>query len=175
MRRDGKEAQRLKATIRRLQARVQWRRRDMADQASAYLSQRYERVCVEDLQVKNMTKSARGTTDNPGRQVKQKTGLNRSILNSAPGLLREKIRQKIERYGGELILVPPQYTSQRCSHCGHVSAENRQSQAVFECVACGHSANADTNAAMNIAAIGLGWSITQPPAAAAERVETADQ
>ena len=93
-----------------------------------------------------MTKSAKGTVEAPGKQVKQKSGLNRSILASGWGSLERKLEYK----AGDLRKVNPAYTSQTCSRCGHVHRDNRPSQAVFACGACGFRANADHNAAINI-------------------------
>ncbi|HEX7163013.1 MAG TPA: transposase [Trebonia sp.] len=94
-------------------------------------------------------RSARGTTERPGRNVAQKAGLNREIARSGWGALVKRLEDKAP---GRVQKVPPAYTSQRCTACGHVARENRESQAVFLCTACGHAANADVNAACNIAA-----------------------
>ena len=105
-------------------------------------------VVVEDLPTKAMTKSAKDTVEAPGKQVKQKSRLNRSILASGWGSLERKLAYK----AGELLKVNPAYTSQTCSRCGHVHSNNRPSQAVFACRTCGFRANADPNAAVNILA-----------------------
>jgi transposase len=104
---------------------------------------------VEDLRVKDMTRSARGTMVDPGRNVRQKAELNRGILASAWGLL---VRRLEEKAPGRVEKIHPAFTSQRCSACGHVAADSRESQALFRCVACGYACNADVNAARNIAA-----------------------
>ncbi|MCE2468242.1 MAG: transposase [Caldilineaceae bacterium] len=123
------------------------RKRDNAThQVSRKLAETAHTVVVEDLNTKGMTKSARGTVENPGRQVKQKSGLNRSILANGWGSLERKLVYK----AGTLLKVDPAYTSQTCSRCGHVHRDNRPSQAVFACGACGFQANADHNAAINI-------------------------
>jgi transposase len=96
-----------------------------------------------------MTRSARGTVAEPGRNVAQKTGLNRGILKSGWGLLAARLEQKAS---GRVEKVNAAYTSQTCNACKHIAAQSRKSQATFVCVACGHRANADVNAAMNIAA-----------------------
>lgn len=124
-------------------------------QASAYYAKRYSIIRIEDLSVANMTASARGNKDNPGKNVKQKAGLNRSILESSWFKFRTMLMYKAEEFGGQVILVPPEYTSQRCSTCGHISAENRPTRNEFLCVACGHSEHADINAAKNIRDIDL--------------------
>ena len=108
-------------------------------------------IVVEELKVQNMTASAKGTVENPGRNVSQKAGLNKAILETAWGEAREKLEYKC----GRLIEVNPAYTSQTCSHCGHTDKENRKSQARFLCVNCGFASNADTNAAMNIRRLGM--------------------
>jgi transposase len=100
---------------------------------------------VEDLKIPNMTRSARTTADKPGRNVRQKAVLNRGIAASGWGRLEQKAPGRVEK-------VNPMYTSQRCSACGHVDAKSRESQSRFVCTACGYAANADVNAAINIAA-----------------------
>ena len=104
-------------------------------------------VVIEDLKLKNLTRSARGTMDEPGRNVAQKAGLNRAMLDVAPGRLATMLGYKTARRGGLLIRVPAAYSSQECAECGHVSSENRPSRSEFCCVSCGHEAHADTNAA----------------------------
>lgn len=104
-------------------------------------------VIVEELKIKNMTKSAKGTEEKPGENVKAKSGLNRSILKNGWGMFFEMLEYKTN---GNLIKVSPEYTSQTCNVCGHVSKENRKTQAKFVCTACGHTANSDVNAAKNI-------------------------
>jgi transposase len=106
-------------------------------------------IRVEDLRIKNMTRSARGTVAKPGRGVRGKAGLNREIARSGWGRLTERLEHKAP---GRVERVSPAFTSQRCSACGHTSAENRKSQAVFRCAACALTINADVNAAINIAA-----------------------
>ena len=96
-----------------------------------------------------MTRSARGTARNPGRNVRAKAGLNRGILRSGWGLLVRRLEQKAP---GRVEKVTPRYTSQHCSACGQVDPESRESQARFACTACGFACNADVNAAKNIAA-----------------------
>ena len=123
------------------------RKRDNAThQASRKLADTAHTVVVEDLNTKGMTQSAKGTVAKPGRNVKQKSGLNRSILESDWGSWERKLAYK----AGALLKVDPAYTSQRCSRCGHVHRDNRPSQAVFTCGACGFRTNADHNAAVNI-------------------------
>jgi putative transposase len=114
------------------------------------LARRFDVIRVEDLDVRAMTRSARGTVEKPGTGVAQKRGLNRAISGSGRGLLVARLRHKAV---GRVEQVPAAYTSQRCSACGHVAPANRKSQAVFECESCtAGPCNADVNAARNIAA-----------------------
>jgi len=138
-----------KATVARLKAREADRRKDWAEKASTDLARRFDVIRVEDLDIKNMTRSAKGTVEQPGRNVAQKAGLNRGIGKAGWGLLVRRLQDKAP---GRVQKVPPAYTSQRCSACGHVARESRESQAAFRCVACGFACNADVNAARNIAA-----------------------
>lgn len=114
------------------------------------IANRFGVVVLENLKTKNMTKSAKGTAEEPGKNVAQKSGLNRSILNVGWFGLETKLAYKLAERGGELALVDPSYTSQTCPACGCINSDNRKSQALFVCVDCGHEANADQNAAINI-------------------------
>ena len=111
-------------------------------------------IACEDLKVANMSKSASGTLENKGRNVKAKSGLNKSILDQGWGMMIDMLEYKQHWTGGLLVKVNPQYTSQTCFECKHIAKENRRTQAKFECVKCGHKANADVNAAKNILAAG---------------------
>ena len=126
-------------------------RKNWVHQTTKEISGKCGTVVVEDLKVKNMTASAKGTVENPGKNVAQKAGLNRAILDTALGELRRNLEYKC----GRLVEVNPAYTSQRCSECGHTDKENRKTQARFRCVSCGYMSNADTNAAMNIRRLGM--------------------
>ena len=141
--------------VTRFQAKLRRRRKDAADKATTTLAKNHGIIVIEDLRIKNMTASAKGTVDSPGKNVGQKAGLNRSILDIAPYQIRSMLEYKARWYGSQVIAVAPQYTSQTCSKCGYCHAENRVSQAVFFCRRCGHSENADVNAAKNIQAKGL--------------------
>ncbi|WP_372529140.1 RNA-guided endonuclease InsQ/TnpB family protein [Piscinibacter sp.] len=125
-------------------------RRDFLHQKTTDLVASHALIVIEDLAVKNMTASAAGTADAPGRRVRQKAGLNRTILRNGWSKARQRLEYKAAWRGAMLVAVPPAYTSQECSACRHTAAENRKTQAVFECVACGHRENADRNAAKNI-------------------------
>jgi len=135
------------AAFKAAQARV---RRDAMEKVTTDIAKNHGAVAMEDLRVRGMTASARGTREEPGRNVAAKAGLNRSMLDVAPGALRARLGYKLAASGGVLLLVPPAYTSQRCNACGHTQAGNRQSRDALICVACGHTEDADLNAARNI-------------------------
>ena len=107
-------------------------------------------IVLEDLQIRNMTKSAKGDLDELGKMVKQKSGLNRVILEQGWGMFRTFLEYKQHWLGGQVMYVDPKHTSQRCPQCGHISKANRQSQAEFVCVRCGHQEHADVVGARNI-------------------------
>jgi putative transposase len=140
---------RVKARLARLHARNADARRDWAEKASTEIARRYDLIRVEDLDVWSMTRSARGTVELPGSNVGQKAGLNRAILRSGWGMFATRLERKAQ---GRVEKVNPAYTSRRCSRCGTVDREARESQAAFRCRSCGYRANADHNAARNIAA-----------------------
>jgi putative transposase len=142
--------QRAKLAIGKLRARETDRRRDWVEKTTTDLARRFDTIRVEDLDVRMMTRSARGTIDQPGVRVAQKRGLNRAISCQAWGGLTARL---IDKAAGRVERVPAAYTSQRCSACGYTAPENRKSQAVFACVACRVGpCHADVNAARNIAA-----------------------
>jgi putative transposase len=149
-RRGSNRRARTRLAIARLLARQTDRRRDWVEKTTTDVARRFDTIRVEDLNLRAMTRSARGTVECPGVNVAQKRGLNREIHRQGWGLLVARLKDKAL---GRLEFVPAAYTSQRCSDCGHVAPENRKSQAVFQCVACGAGpCNADVNAARNIAA-----------------------
>ena len=133
----------------RLRARETDRRKDWAEKASTDIARRFDVIRVEDLKIQHMTRSGKGTRENPGRNVRAKAGLNRGILRSGWGLLVRRLQDKAP---GRVEKIKPAFTSQRCSACGHVDADSRESQARFACTACGYACHADVNAARNIAA-----------------------
>ena len=130
----------------------------------------YDFIVVEDLKIKNMTASAKGTMENPGKNVRQKAGLNRSILEQSWGIFFTLLEQKAKEKGIPFVRVKPAYTSQTCNACGHVDKENRKTQSRFHCVECEHEDNADVNAAKNILTLGLtkGTGLTEGKPAGAE-------
>ena len=140
---------RVRHAIARLRARESDRRKDWVEKTSTELARQFDLIRVEALKIQNMTRSARGTLEAPGRNVRQKAGLNRGILASGWGLLVRRLENKAP---GRVEKVNPAFSSQRCSACGHVDAKSRESQARFVCTACGFASNADVNAARNIAA-----------------------
>ena len=138
----------------RFDAKIARRRRDSIHKATTYLAKNHSLIVMEDLKVKNMTKSAKGTKKKPGNNVKAKSGLNRSIMNVGFGEIRRQLEYKCQWYGSELRKVTPNFTSQECPKCHHIAKENRISQSVFCCVKCNHTENADYNATENILAAG---------------------
>jgi putative transposase len=147
---------RTKHAIAVLHARAADRRKDWVEKTSTALVTGYDLIVFEDLRVKKMLRSARGSVESPGRNVAAKAGLNRKIAASAWSLLaRRTIEKAAASQDCMMVRVEPRHTSQRCSACGHLDSGNRPSQAVFACLACGHTENADVNAAKNILAAGL--------------------
>ncbi len=134
----------------RLQALVAARRASTQHLLTKQLTTQFAQVAIEDLQVKNMTRSAKGTVESPGRNIKAKAGLNRSILDVGFGEIRQQLEYKAVRYGAQLTAVNPAYTSQTCHRCGHVDAKSRRTRDLFTCTSCGHSTHADIGAAVNI-------------------------
>jgi putative transposase len=145
----------IRAQLGRLNARIRGRRVDFAAQTAVRLVRGHGLVAVEDLRVHNMTASAKGTAEQPGRNVRQKAGLNRAILNKGWGGFLAALEHTARYHGATVVKVNPAYTSQTCNACKHIARESRQSQALFHCVVCGHQAHADVNAAKNILAAGL--------------------
>lgn len=148
-RRGSNRRQKVKAAIARVKAREADRRKDWVEKTSTDVARRFDVIRVEDLKIRNMVRSAQGTMQEPGTNVRAKAGLNRSILAAGWGRLVTRLEQKAP---GRVEKINPAYSSQICNSCGHCDARNRQSQAVFVCRACGHASHADVNAARNIAA-----------------------
>ena len=130
-------------------------RSDFLHKLSTQISENQARVYVEGLQIRNMSASAKGMIDSPGRGVRAKSGLNKSILDQGWYEFRRQLGYKLYWKGGELVEVDYRHTSQRCSRCGYTARENRPEQALFSCQVCGHQENADVNAARNILTAGL--------------------
>ena len=146
----GRKRRRLKERIQRLYRRMRCIRLDFYRKTAYALAQEYGCVYAEDLKTKNMTKSAKGTVENPGKKVKQKSGLNRAILRTGFYGLTQAIAWQLEKTGGILEKVNPAYTSSLCPVCGCCDKRNRPKQAVFHCIVCGHDQNADTVGAVNV-------------------------
>ena len=146
--------QKLRAKIQRLHRTIANVRNDFLHKTTTIISKNHALVVIEDLKVRNMSRSASGTVEAPGRNVRAKAGLNKSILDQGWFEFRRQLEYKLKWLGGKLVVIPPQYTSQTCSHCGCVDRANRPTQAKFKCTACGFEANADHNAALNILAVG---------------------
>lgn len=125
-------------------------RRDMAHQTSHAITadEKTSLIVLESLKLRNMTASAKGTVDAPGKNVRQKAGLNRSLLNVALGQVARYTAYKARRKGKLLLSVPPHYSSQECAQCGHVHSDNRVTRDRFVCQRCGHVDDADHNASI---------------------------
>lgn len=131
------------------------RRRDQTHKITADIAKNHRIVVIEKLRVQAMTASARGTIEAQGRNVAQKSGLNREILDRGWGEFRRQLGYKLAWHGGRLLEVPARNTSRTCAGCGHVAAASRINRDLFRCVACGHEDDADRNAAIGIRRRGL--------------------
>ena len=136
----------------KLQAKVARIRNDFQHKLSTDLIGKYDFIGVEKLNVRNMTTSAKGNIKEPGTNVKAKSGLNRSILDTAPAMFFDKLEYKSKWHGRTFVKVNPKHTSQICSSCGHKDKKSRKTQAQFVCTSCDFEINADVNAAKNILA-----------------------
>ena len=146
----SRNSRKTKRKIARLHRYIADSRRDFLHKTSTKIAKNHSIICVEDLKVSNMSASARGTKESPGKNVKQKSGLNRSILDQGWYGFFQMLSYKLEQRGGRLIKVDPRNTSRTCPRCGLASAENRKSQATFACIGCGYRSNADEVGAINI-------------------------
>ncbi|TNG95747.1 IS200/IS605 family element transposase accessory protein TnpB [Pasteurellaceae bacterium USgator11] len=170
----------VKTKVSKLHSHIANARRNYLHKISTEISKNHTIVYVEDLKVSNMSKSAKGNNEQYGRMVKQKSGLNRSILDQSWFEFRRQLDYKLLWHGGYLIAVDPRNTSRTCPICGHISKENRQSQTQFECMECGFAANADEVGAINILRAGrarLACEVSgavRPPAAGTHRSELAE-
>jgi len=167
-----------KARVRGIHSRIGNARRDFLHKATTTISKNHAMVCVEDLPVRNMSKSAAGSTAQPGRNVRAKSGLNKAILDQGWSEFRRQLDYKLAWSGGHLIAVPPRNTSRTCPGCGHVSPDNRRTQARFACVACGFEENADVVGAINVLRAGHAQfacevsGAVRPPAAGTHRSDS---
>ena len=147
----GRNWRKQKERINKLHQKIRRKRSDQQHKLSTMLINEYGRIAVEDLRLRNMTRSAKGTIAEPGNQVKAKSGLNRSILDAGMGSFVNMLEYKADWYGRELVKVDPKYSSQKCSKCGEIDKANRK-RGKFFCTSCGHDDHADVNAAKNILA-----------------------
>ncbi len=134
--------------------KIRNRRKDFLHKLTTKLSKNHALLVCEDLNVKHMSKSAKGTIEQPGRKVKSKSGLNKSILDQGWYELVRQLEYKTTWYGSTLKKVDPRFTSQKCNSCGFVSKANRKKK-TFLCLKCSHKDDSDINAAKNIRAAGL--------------------
>jgi len=143
-----------KTNIQKIHYKIANTRRDFLHKTTTEISKNHGIIAMEDLKVKNMSKSAKGTINEPGTNVAAKTGLNKSITDQGWYEFQRQLTYKQQWSGGKVVLVNPINTSRKCSRCNHVAAENRQSKTLFQCQSCDYKDNADLNAAKNILAAG---------------------
>jgi putative transposase len=141
---------RAKTRVQKIHTRIANARKDFLHKTTTTISKNHALVCIEDLQVRNMSRSSKGNVERPSKMVKQKSGLNRAILDQGWGEFRRQLGYKVSWNGGILLAVPPHHTSQTCPCCGHISKDNRQTQATFLCVDCGYENHADVVGAINV-------------------------
>ena len=125
-------------------------RKDRHHYISTQIVRRYDKIIIEDLKLQNMTRSSKGNEEEHGKNVKQKSGLNRTILNAGLGMSKEFMSYKAKYSGKKLIEIDPKYTSITCIECGNQNKKNRKSRDVFKCIKCGYTLDADLNSARNI-------------------------
>ncbi|MEV6336868.1 transposase [Nocardia vinacea] len=167
------------AALRAVKRREVNRRADFNAWVANRVANRYGLVALEALRIQNMTASARGTIAEPGRNVGQKSGLNRAILQKGWHRFELALANAARYTGARIVKVPAAYTSLTCSRCRTIDPESRESQAVYRCRSCGYSENADVNAAKNIRRravvtacgdLGTGRSVKQEPAGTREEL-----
>jgi putative transposase len=139
-----------KAKVQKIHTDIANARKDFLHKTTTTISQNHALVCIEDLQVRNMSRSSKGNSEQHGKMVKQKSGLNRAILDQGWGEFRRQLEYKVAWNGGMLLAVPPHNTSRTCPCCGYISKDNRQTQAKFLCVDCDYENNADVVGAINV-------------------------
>lgn len=164
-----------RAALAVVQARERCRRLDFCAQTAHWFAAAHAVVVLEDLKTRNMTRSAKGTLQDPGCNVAAKSGLNRAILAKGWHQFALALASSARYTGTTVVKVPAAYTSQRCSTCGHVDPKSRESQAVFRCTHCTHTEHADINAAKNILAAGLAVIACRETTAPAGAVVTSKQ
>ena len=139
-----------KLKVQKVHSKITNARKDFLHKLTTTISQNHALVCIEDLQIRNLSKSSKGNAKQHGKNVKQKSGLNRSILDQGWGEFRRQLTYKMDWSGGMLLAVPPHNTSRTCPRCHYVSKENRKTQSQFHCIDCGYENNADVVGAINI-------------------------
>jgi len=144
-----------KKRIAKLHHKIANIRNDFLHKSSTMIAKNHSYIVLEDLKTKDMTKSAKGNIETPGKNVKIKANLNKVILMQGWHRFQTLLEYKSTWYGSVVDYVKPHYTSQKCCKCGHIAKENRRTQKTFKCVACSHKENADINAAKNIYTDGL--------------------
>ena len=149
----SRNRERARQGVARLHEKVANQRKDFHHKLSAKIAAKYSLIAIEDLNLRNLSRSARGTVEEPGKNVRQKSGLNRSLMDAGIGQLYSMIAYKAEEAGGRLEAVPSWGTSQRCSECGEHVAKTL-SERVHECPHCGYVEDRDVNAARNILILG---------------------
>ncbi|MEN8227586.1 MAG: transposase [Bacteroidota bacterium] len=154
MKRGSENWKKQKRKISKLHHTIANVRQDFLHKLSTEIGKNHAKVYVEGLEIRNMSASAKGTIEKPGRNVKAKLGLNKSILDQGWFEFKRQLEYKLFWSGGMLVEVNPRHTSQRCSCCDYTAKENRISQALFRCQVCGHEENADINAAKNVLTVG---------------------
>ena len=146
---------RVQAQLRRVEQKRTDSQKGLQHRITTDLARTYQHICIEDTRTRNMTRSARGTAENLGTNVRQKSGLNRSILFQGWHGVRTKLEYKSQINQMACIAVPATNTSRTGSRCEYAASQNRPSQSVFRCLGCGYQQNADINAAENIRRLGL--------------------
>lgn len=146
----SKNWKKAKLHVQRIHSSIRNARRDFLHKASTMISNNHAMVCIEELHVRNMAKSAAGTATEPGKNVRAKSGLNKAIYDQGWFEFRRQLDYKLTWNGGRLIAVPPRNTSRTCPSCSYVSANNRKTQARFFCIKCGFEENADVVGAINV-------------------------
>jgi putative transposase len=143
--------------VQRVHTKIAYVLQDFLHQTSNTISKNQAMIVMEDLKIMNMSRSAHGFIDEPGRNVRQKSGLNRSILDQGWGEFCRQLEYKQAWRGGIVVFVDPRHTSQTCPVCGHQEKENRLTQDEFRCLECFFEGNADSVASQNILSRGLGF------------------
>lgn len=148
---NGADPRRRAAKLRlaRAKEREANRRRDYLHKETRKIVNRADQIAVEALNLRALTQSARGTLEQPGRNVRAKAALNRRMLDAGFGQLERLIAEKVEETARQMVRVDARFSSQECSHCGHIARESRRRRR-FACVRCGFSTHADVNAALVI-------------------------